>query len=147
MYRLRDGQWRTDFRSTRMSATISKSTPILFVERIEASLPFFEAVGFVKVMDVPDGDRLGFCILDCAGVEVMLQSYALLAADMPALNDAARGRSFLFMEVPDLAAVEAALTGHTVYMPRRSTFYGSEETGFIEPGGHYVTFAQFAKES
>ena len=64
---------------------------------------------------------------------------------MPQLNDAARGRSFLFVEVPDLAAVEAALARHTVYMPRRSTFYGSEETGYVEPGGHYVTFAQFAK--
>ena len=128
-----------------MSTTLRNSTPILFVERIEASLPFFEAVGFVKVMDVPDGDRLGFCILDCAGVEVMLQSFASLAADMPALSATARGRGFLFMEVPDLAAVEAALAGHAVYMPRRSTFYGSEETGFIEPGGHYVTFAQFAQ--
>ncbi|MBK6729395.1 MAG: hypothetical protein IPG63_19770 [Xanthomonadales bacterium] len=126
-----------------MSRTVRKSTPILFVERIEASLPFFEAVGFVKVMDVPDGDRFGFCILDCAGVEVMLQSCASLAADMR--RAAARGRGFLFMEVPDLAAVEAALAGHAVYMPRRSTFYGSEETGFIDPGGHYVTFAQFAQ--
>ena len=69
-----------------------------------------------------------------------------LAEDMPQLNEAARGRSFLFVEVPDLAAVETVLAGHAIYMPRRSTFYGSEETGFIEPGGHYVTFAQFAKE-
>ena len=128
-----------------MSATISKATPILFVERIERSLPFFAAVGFSKVMEVPHGDDLGFCILNDGRIEPMLQSYGSLTDDMPQLNDAARGRSFLFVEVPDLAAVEAALAGHTVYMPRRSTFYGSEETGYVEPGGHYVTFAQFAK--
>lgn len=129
-----------------MPATISKATPILFVERIETSLPFFEAVGFAQVMDVPHGDHLGFVILSDGKVELMLQSFDSLAEDMPQLNEAARGRSFLFVEVPDLAAVETVLAGHAIYMPRRGTFYGSEETGFIEPGGHYVTFAQFAKE-
>lgn len=129
-----------------MPATIHKATPILFVERIERSLPFFDAVGFAKAMELPHGDHLGFVILTDGKVELMLQSFDSLAEDMPQLNDAARGKSFLFVEVPDLAAVEAALAGHTIYMPRRATFYGSEETGYIEPGGHYVTFAQFAKE-
>lgn len=130
-----------------MSATISKATPILFVERIEASLPFFEAVGFNKVMEVPHGAHLGFVILNNGSVELMLQSFDSLAEDMPQLADAARGRTFLFVEVPDLAAVEAALAAHPIFLPRRTTFYGADETGFIEPGGHYVTFAQFAKEA
>lgn len=130
-----------------MPAIVNKATPILFVERIERSLPFFAAIGFAKVMDVPHGDHLGFCILNDGRIELMLQSFDSLAEDMPQLNEAARGKSFLFVEVPDLAAVEAVLAGHPIYMPRRATFYGSEETGYIEPGGHYVTFAQFAKAS
>jgi hypothetical protein len=129
-----------------MPATISKSTPILCVERIEPSLPFFEAVGFSKVMDVPHGDHLGFAILSDGKVELMMQTYDSIAEDMPQIVDAARGRSFLFVEVPDLAGVEAALAGHSVFLPRRTTFYGADETGYIEPGGHYVTFAQFAKD-
>lgn len=128
-----------------MPANVSKATPILFVERIESSLPFFAAVGFAKVMDVPHGEALGFAILNDGKFELMLQSFDSLAEDMPQLNDAARGRSFLFVEVPDLAAVEAALTGHPVFLPRRTTFYGADEIGYIEPGGHYVTFAQFAE--
>ncbi|HQW81228.1 MAG: hypothetical protein IPF83_07680 [Rhodanobacteraceae bacterium] len=130
-----------------MSAALSKATPVLFVERIEHSLPFFEAIGLAKVMDVPHGDHLGFCILSDGKLELMLQSFDSLAADMPQLADAARGKSFLFVEVPDLAAVEAALASHTLFLPRRTTFYGADETGFIEPGGHYVTFAQFAKDA
>ena len=130
-----------------MNSMISKATPVLFVARIEDSLPFFEAVGFAKVMDVPHGDALGFCIFNDGRIELMLQSYDSLADDMPQLGDAARGRSFLFVEVPDLAEVETKLAGHRVFLPRRKTFYGADETGYIEPGGHYVTFAQFAKES
>ena len=129
-----------------MPATLSKATPVLFVERIERSLPFFEAVGFAKVMDVPHGDHLGFVILNDGKIELMLQSFDSLAEDMPQLIDASRGRTFLFVEVPELAAVEAALAGRPIFLPRRTTFYGSEETGYIEPGGHYVTFAQFAKD-
>lgn len=130
-----------------MPATVNKATPVLFVERIESSLPFFAAIGFAKVMEVPHGEHIGFCILNDGKTELMLQSYGSLAEDMPQLSEAARGRSFLFVEVPDLAAVEAALAGHPIFMSRRETFYGSQETGFIEPGGHYVTFAQFAQEA
>lgn len=129
-----------------MTAAISKATPVLFVERIERSLPFFEAVGFAKVMDVPHGDHLGFVILNDGKIELMLQSFDALSEDMPQLVPAANGKSFLFVEVPDLAAVEVALAGHSIFLPRRKTFYGADETGYIEPGGHYVTFAQFAKD-
>lgn len=128
-----------------MAATIGKATPVLFVERIERSLPFFEAVGFAKVMDVPHGDHLGFVILSDGKLELMLQSFDSLAEDMPQLLSAAHGKTFLFVEVPDLAAVEAALASHPIFLPRRTTFYGADETGYIEPGGHYITFAQFAK--
>ncbi len=68
---------------------VANATPVLFVERIEASLPFFEAIGFVKVMDVPHGDALGFCILNDERIELMLQSYDSLAEDMPQLREAA----------------------------------------------------------
>jgi len=98
-------------------------------------------------MDVPHGEALGFCILNDGKIELMLQAHASLADDMPQLRDAALGRTFLFVEVPDLAAIEAKLAAHPVFLPRRKTFYGADEIGFVEPGGHYVTFAQFAKAS
>lgn len=130
-----------------MTISLSRATPVLFVARIEASLPFFTAIGFSKTMDVPHGDHLGFCMLNDGKIELMLQSFDSLADDMPQLGEAATGRTFLFVEVADLAAVEAALAAYQIFLPRRTTFYGSTETGFIEPGGHYITFAQFAPES
>lgn len=129
-----------------MSATISKSTPVLFVERIEPSLAFWQALGFEKTMEVPGETGIGFCILTNGQVELMYQTYALLHEDAPQVLDAARGRTFLFVEVPDLAAAHAAVSSSPVYLPRRTTFYGSEEIGVTEPGGHYVTFAQFKRE-
>ncbi|HEY1213491.1 MAG TPA: hypothetical protein VGE93_07640 [Bryobacteraceae bacterium] len=52
-----------------------KITPILTVERIETSLPFWvERMGLEKTVEMPDGDRLGFVILTRSGTELMLQT-------------------------------------------------------------------------
>ena len=48
-----------------------------------------------------------------------------------------------FIEVEDLDAVERALEGVEPVIPRRRTFYGSEELIVREPAGNPVTFARF----
>lgn len=124
---------------------LRRITSLLPVASLEACLPFWRKVGLKVTVEVPHGDALGFAILSGEGVELMLQSHASIEADMPALAAAARqGPSFLFVEVPDIDALAAALDGESIVMPRRETFYGATEIGFREPGGHYVTFAQFS---
>jgi uncharacterized glyoxalase superfamily protein PhnB len=129
------------------TAQIKKSTPVLFVDAIEPSLPFWqERLGFDRPVEVPDGDRLGFAILTNGVVEVMYQTVAMLKKDSAAHASQFRDdKSFLFVEVDDLEAVISALSGFEVSMPRRETFYGSTEIGYREPGGHFVTFAQFKR--
>ena len=125
---------------------VKKITPILFVEKIEPVLPFWtQHLGFVKTVEVPDGDRLGFVILQQGSSEVMYQSYASVDKDMPAINsDVRKGPSFLYLEVDDLEPIKAAVTGMDVYMAERTTFYGSREIGVKDPAGHFITFAYFA---
>lgn len=126
---------------------IRRSTPVLFVAAIEPSLDFWrDRLGFAVTVEVPHGDRLGFVILVKDTVEVMLQTVDSLEAD--AADYARRfdgDRTWLFVEVDDLAAVIQALDGGEVVLPQRTTFYGATEIGYREPGGHYVTFAQFAR--
>lgn len=129
-----------------MSSAVTKATPVLAVERIEPVLPFWEALGFKRTVEVPDGERLGFVILSDGRTEVMYQTWASIGHDVPAVLEAARdGRTMLFVEVDDLDAVERALAGHPVFLPRRTTFYDSTEIGWRDPAGHYVTFAQFKR--
>lgn len=46
-------------------------TPVLFVEKIEAVLPFWmQHLGFIKTVEVPEGDRLAFVILQQGSAEV-----------------------------------------------------------------------------
>jgi hypothetical protein len=127
---------------------MSKATAVLFVERIEKSLPFFEAAGFARTVEVPEGNHLGFVILQKDDAEVMLQSYASAAADVTTLDpkDIKASLTYLFVEIDDLASIEKALKDFRIVVPRRKTPYGADETGYREPSGHFVTFAQFAKK-
>ena len=125
---------------------IKKSTPVLFVEEVEPCVKFWtERLGFEKTVEVPEGNKLGFVILVKGPVELMYQSYASAEKDSPAMGQIARkGPTFLYIEVENLEAVKAAVKGAEVVMPERTTFYGAREIGIKDPGGHYLTFAQFS---
>ena len=125
---------------------VKKLTPVLFVEEIEPCAQFWtERLGFQKTVEVPDGGKLAFVILQKGNVELMYQSFASLEKDMPALIPSARkGPTFLYVEVDDLGSIIAAVKGAEVYMPVRSTFYGAKEIGVKDPAGHHITFAEFA---
>ena len=124
--------------------TVQKVTAVLAVETVEGSLDFWERrLGFERTVAVPHENAIGFVILVKDGVEVMLQSVPSILADLGANTGEVNGRSAaLFIEVADLGAVEQALAGYPIEMPRRTTFYGMHEIGVREPGGHFIVFAQ-----
>ncbi|MEO7144415.1 MAG: VOC family protein [Bryobacteraceae bacterium] len=120
-----------------------KLTPVLFVDQIEPSLPFWvDRLGFEKTVEVPDGDRLGFVILAREGVEAMLQTWESLRKDTPSLVPAGRttGAS-LFIEVDDFNDALHRVAGCNIVVPERATFYGMREIGVREPGGRMVVLA------
>lgn len=122
---------------------VKRITPVLFVNEIEPVLPFWvDHLGFTKIIEVPHGNKLGFVALQKGSTEVMYQSFASLADDMPLMAETRKGPTFLYVEVDNLDAVLAALKGAKIVQPERTAFYGMREVGFQEPGGHYVTFAQ-----
>ena len=76
-------------------------------------------------------------------VEVMYQTHESVEKDAPGLVSHDRGHgAALFIEVSDVESVQQALAGVDVVVPRRKTFYGMDEIGVKEPGGHIVVFAQ-----
>jgi uncharacterized glyoxalase superfamily protein PhnB len=126
------------------SAEVKKITALLFAQEIEPCLQFWtERMGFTKTMDVPDGDRLAFAMLEKNGMELMYQSFASVEKENAATGAAARkGPSFLYIEVADLNDALEATKGTELTMPVRTTFYNSKEFGIKDPAGHYFIFAQ-----
>lgn len=130
---------------------LKKSTPVLTVEKIEPSLPFWtETLGFTVATKVGGGEGgegpLDFAMLTRDDTEVMLQTASSLAGDKPSLAEEVRGdAAFLYMEVESLDAIIGKLRDVDIVVPKRDTFYGATEITVREPGGHYLTFAEFAR--
>jgi hypothetical protein len=123
---------------------MKKLTPVLYVEEIEPALPFWiDRLRFSLAAEVREGERLGFVILKRGDVQIMYQTRESVQADVAALADTPMGGAMLFIEVEDLDDIDSALEGVERIVPRRSTFYGSEEILVREPAGNAVTFAQF----
>jgi uncharacterized glyoxalase superfamily protein PhnB len=124
--------------------TVTKIIPVLFAKEVEPCLKFWmERLGFEKTIDVPDGNKLAFAILQKGAVELMYQSYASAEKDVSAVSPEVRkGPSFLYVEVENLDQIIPAMKGAEVVMPVRITFYGAKEIGIKDPAGHIITFAQ-----
>lgn len=140
------GNAQTKKEKTKM---IDKSTPILHVKAVEASIKFWtERFGFTVSIQVPEGDHIGFAALEKGNIELMYQTYAGMKADPtnPLAEAAEKGPSFLFMEVPDIQAAIRSLNGAEIVQGLHETFYGAKEVTVKEPGGHYVIFSQLARK-
>jgi uncharacterized glyoxalase superfamily protein PhnB len=121
---------------------IQKATPLLRVERVEPSLAFWvDRLGFQKVMEVMEGDSLGFVIIAKGHVELMLQSRASLAKDLPLLSVGAMTPSVVYVGVTDLQDIISRLGNTEIVVPRRATYYGMDEIWVREPGGHVIGFS------
>ena len=125
---------------------IKSLTPILVVDRIEPCLPFWTGrLGFETVVSVPEGDHIGFTILQRDGVEVMYQTRTSVRDDLPALAELASS-IVLYARVEDLEAVIRLIDPADIVVARRRTFYGADEIFLREPaGGHVVGFAQMSE--
>lgn len=127
---------------------ILRSTPVLVVDKIEPSLPFWvDRLGYLKQVEVPHGDNLGFVILEKDGLEVMLQTRESVEADLPAIKSYVRGNAITqFIEVDSLDEVLKKLEGYDLLTPVRTTFYGMREAILADPNGYVLVFAEKLNE-
>jgi hypothetical protein len=123
---------------------INKATAIHFVEAIEPALPFWSALGFTKEVEVPYGDKIGFVILKNGDRELMLQTHASLAEDLPQTKTLAPKHAF-YMDVESLDQAKKALNGGRVLVEERTTFYGARECWIVDPTGVLIGLAENKK--
>jgi len=86
----------------REGTNVKTLTPVLMVDEIEPVIAFWEALGFVKTIEVPEGDKLGFLGLESGAVTIMYQTRESVSNDAPELAETPMGATFLFITVEDL---------------------------------------------
>ncbi len=121
---------------------MQRITVNLVVDSIEACLPFWEGrLGFDRAVEAPEGDVLGFVVLEKDGLEINMQTPQSLANDIVELSGD-RYRSFIYIHVDDLEPIRGALVDHAKVIPERETFDGVKELVVRDPAGNVVIFAQ-----
>ena len=113
---------------------IKNATPILVVDAIEPCLPFWTGpMGYEKQVEVPHEGKIGFVLLTRDDRELMMQTRASVAADLPALK--LDVTCVLYFDVPSLDQALAEAKGATVLVPPRETFYGAREAFLRDASG------------
>jgi uncharacterized glyoxalase superfamily protein PhnB len=127
---------------------IKKITPVLYAHELEPCVKFWtERFGFQKTVEVPDGNRLGFVILQKDNLELMYQNFASARKDAPKIaGEIEGGRTFLYAEIERLEPFIAATRDANIVVPLRDTFYGAREIGVKDPAGHVVVFAEMSAQ-
>jgi uncharacterized glyoxalase superfamily protein PhnB len=119
-------------------------TPVLFVQDVAVHKVLGRTPRLRENCRSARSQQVGFAMLQKGSVELMYQSYASADKDVAAISQVVRkGPSFLYVEVDSLDQTIAAIQGAEVVTPVRTTFYGATETSIKDPGGHFVTFAEF----
>ena len=63
---------------------VKRITPVLLVKEIEPIMPFWvDCLGFIKTIEVPDGNKIAFVTFQKGATEVMYQTYASVEKDAP----------------------------------------------------------------
>ena len=124
---------------------VTKVTPILVVDAIEPALPLWTGpLGYQKTVEVPHEGRAGFVLLVKDGAEVMMQTRASVAADVPAVAKLGVA-CVMYMDVTSLEEARAAVAGLEVLVPERETFYGAREIFVRDGAGNVLGFAEHKK--
>lgn len=121
---------------------MKRLTPVLIVEAVEPCLEFWEKrLGFTRGPTVPHGDALGFAIAVNGPVEIMFQSRASVAEDMPGIAKE-QFHTAIYIEVESLAAARKKLGDTPLILEERETFYGAREIGIRDPAGNPITLSE-----
>ena len=122
-------------------------TPNLFVQDLPATIAWYRNLGFEVVNRVPEeGDDLVWAMLTNGGVSLMLQTFASLGSELPAISREDGGSLLLYVEVEDIQALHDQVAGKVeVIKPLETTFYGATEFTVLDPNRYVLTFAEMSR--
>ena len=124
---------------------ILRTTPLLVVDAIEPHLALWrDALGYAVIVEVPEGESLGFVLLARDDQQLMFQTNHSLEKDCPAVA-AHQPTGFLYTDVDSIADLQAAMAGTEILVPLRKTFYGAHEVFYRTSSGHIAAFAETPK--
>jgi len=134
--------------------TLNSVTANLIVADVTRTVDWYlEVLGFQFTVGVVEGTEdsvfeatgqpLGFAMLKRDAVELMFQSHASVAVELPDMKPATGNGVALYIDVDDVDELHAELSEHVdIVVGLNNTFYGAREFHLRDCNGMIVGFAQ-----
>lgn len=119
-------------------------SPNIFVNDINATISFYELLGFKMAMSVPEtGPDLVWAMMTNGSVTIMFQTFSSLADDLPEISRTDGGSLLLYINLKNIRTFfEEIKDKVTVLKGLETTFYGATEFSIKDNNGYVLTFAE-----
>lgn len=121
-------------------------SPNIFVRDMQATVAFYQALGFNKVMSVPEeGDDLVWVMMANGNVTMMFQTFDSLAGELPEISRTDGSSLLLYINLKDINGFfEQVKDKVKVLKGLEKTFYGATEFSILDNNNYVLTFAEHA---
>ena len=117
--------------------------PNIFVNDINATIAFYQQLGFKIIMTVPEKGDYDWAMMTNGGVTFMFQTYVNLGDALPQINRSNGGSLLFYIKLKGLAAFYERIKNNTkVIAELNTTFYGATEFSIVDNNGYVLTFAE-----
>jgi uncharacterized glyoxalase superfamily protein PhnB len=129
--------------STNKPITMETVSPNIFVNDIQATVKFYEILGFTVITAVPEQKNPIFVMMTCGSVTFMFQTYASIESTLPLVNRSNGGSLLLYIKVKNIRTFfEKVNDKVTVLQGLEKTFYGATEFSIKDNNNYMLTFAE-----
>ena len=119
---------------------------VIFIKDINATIKFYQSIGFETVMTVPEEGDLVWAMMTCGSVTFMFQTFDSLGSELPTISRQDGGSLLLYIQTKEIRKFRNQIKDKvTIVKGLEKTFYGATEFSIIDNNGYILTFAENEK--
>jgi uncharacterized glyoxalase superfamily protein PhnB len=117
--------------------------PNFFVKDINATIAFYNQLGFEKTMSVPEAGNYDWVMMMNEGVTLMFQTFASLGNALPEIHRTDGGSLLFYIRLKGIRKFHDKIKNKAkVVGELNKTFYGATEFSIVDNNGYVLTFAE-----
>lgn len=117
--------------------------PNIFVKDMNATIAFYEQLGFKTIMSVPEKGDYDWAMMTKEGVTFMFQTYNSLGDALPDIKRKDGGSLLFYIRLKGIRAFHDKIKSKAkVIAELNKTFYGATEFSIVDNNGYVLTFAE-----
>jgi len=118
-------------------------SPNIFVKDINATIKYYQLLGFEVLMKVPEQGDIVWAMMNCGNVNFMFQTFESLGSDIPSISRQDGGSLLLYIQRKEIRKFHDKIKDKVnVIKGLEKTFYGATEFSIEDINGYILTFAE-----